>query len=68
MFKFDKGWLEILSEFFINLAAGWFGVVFFEPQLITIDSIGDVFVLTLKGSLGILSLVLAKILREEARK
>jgi len=68
MSKLGKSWLEILSEFFVNIAAGWFGIIFIEPQIAPIRDITDVLALTFKGIFGIVSLVLAKILREETRK
>ncbi len=65
---FSPIWLEILSELFVNLAAGWFGVVFVEQNIKPISSFGDVFILTFKTGLGILSLTLAKKFREDAKK
>ncbi|MBI2641343.1 hypothetical protein HYW87_01990 [Candidatus Roizmanbacteria bacterium] len=61
-------WLEILSELFVNLAAAWFAIVFIEPLTRIVQSPEGVFILTLKFILGILSLVIAKNLREELKK
>lgn len=68
MYSLSPIWLEILSELFVNLAAGWFALVFIEPRFSSLDTFEMFLVLTAKGSLGILSLLLAKYLREEARK
>ena len=61
-------WFEIISEFLVNIAAGWFAVVFIEPQLFPIQSVTDFLTLTLKFLLGILSLFAAKYFREKARE
>ena len=61
-------WLEILSELLVNFAAAWFAVVFVEPQLTEIRTIKEVLLLTFKFILGIVSLIIAKYLREKARK
>ncbi len=61
-----KGWLEIVSEVLINLAAGWFAVVFIEPQLsgFTPQTFSN---LTLRFTAGIVTLAVAKRFREEAQ-
>jgi len=61
-------WFEVISELFVNIAAAWFAFVFIENQLSTIHSVEDVFGLILRTLLGILSLFIAKFLREKARK
>lgn len=61
----SKAWLEVLSELFVNIAAGWFAIVFIEPQLGGIRSIGP---LLFRLILGMFSLVVAKFFREEAKK
>jgi len=60
-------WFEILSDLFVNLAAGWFGLVLIETQLSPVTDISSVFFLTFKTLLGILSLILAKRLKEESK-
>jgi hypothetical protein len=54
-------WLGILSELFINLAAGWFGVVFI---VVNIDGKTTFENLIFKTFLGILSLLIAKQFRQ----
>lgn len=61
-------WLEILSELFVNFAAAWFAVVFIETQITEIRTIEEILQLTLRFILGILSLFVAKYLREKGRK
>lgn len=63
-----KIWFEILSELFVNLAAGWFAVVFIEPQITDLDVGQAILPLTLRFLLSILSLIVAKILKEKIRK
>jgi len=62
-----KTWFEILSELFVNLAAAWFALLLIEPQ---ISELGPEpwLPLTLRFSLGIISLLIAKLLRELGRK
>lgn len=60
----SKVWSEILSELFVNLSAGWFAVVFIEPQLGLLKSAWP---LLFRFFLGILTLVIAKRLREEVK-
>ncbi len=57
-------WFEIVSELFVNLAAGWFAVVFIEPQLGTLKTGWE---LLFRFFLGITSLFIAKSLREEVQ-
>lgn len=58
-------WLDVLSDLFVNLSAGWLAIVFIEPQ---IGPVKNIFLLLLRCFSAILSLVIAKILREEAKK
>ena len=59
--------IEVLSDVFANLSAGYFGVVLFSPGVFGIASFMDfVKLLTLNGFLGILSLALAMWLKEQA--
>lgn len=57
-------WYEIFSELFVNLAAGWFAVVFIEPQLGTLKTPWE---LLFRFFLGAASLIIAKSLREEVQ-
>jgi len=59
-------WLSVLSDLFVNLAAGWFVVVFIEPQVSGVTS-QTVPPLILRLIAGILSLTIAKRFREEAK-
>ena len=61
-------WFEIFSEFFVNLSVAWFALVIVEPQVSSINSLSELFLLTYRVILGILSLVLAKYFREQSRK
>ena len=58
-------WYQIISELFVNIAAGWFGVALFEPK---IASVNQILLLILKIILGILSLFVAKFFKEKARR
>jgi hypothetical protein len=31
--RLDSGWLQIFSELFVNLAAGWWGAALIAPNL-----------------------------------
>jgi len=59
-------WFGILSDLFVNIAAAWFAVVFVEVQVSSFQTGENVLVLLLKLLVGILSLFLAKYLREKA--
>ena len=62
-----RDWFEITSELFINLAAGWFAVVFIEPQIsgFTPQTFS---ILTIRFTAGIVTLALAKRFRDEAKR
>lgn len=60
-------WYQVISELFVNLAAGWFGVVLFEPQLGSIRTREDILWLIFKVLLGIISLFGAKYWREKSK-
>lgn len=62
-----KTWFQIGSELFVNLAAGWFAIVFIEPQVSELTP-ETILVLTARLVVGILSLYAAKKLREEAER
>lgn len=64
MMVFSKTWFEILSELFVNLAAGWFAVILIEPYV----GVKNVWLLFFKLFLGIVTLMLAKVFREEGRQ
>ena len=61
-------WFQIISELFVNLAAGWFGAVFIEIQISKIQSSADILLLIFKFNIGILSLFIAKFLREKSKR
>lgn len=62
--KSISSWFNIISDLFVNLSAGWFGAAFILPavseNLLTVDFR----LLTADIILGILSLVLARVLRK----
>lgn len=60
-------WFQILSELFINLSAGWFGLVLIENQF-NKKSSDDVLGLILRILIGIISLFIAKLFREKAEQ
>ena len=63
-FKIEPGLLIVLSELFVNLAAGWFGAVFIVPNFSGLKLPFNLFVLTMDILLGIFSLVVAFKLRK----
>lgn len=65
MLVISKTWFEIFSELFVNLAAGWYALVFIEPQLS--GSVNGL-ALFLRFIFGTISLIAAKQFREEAKK
>ena len=62
-----KIWFEVFSELYINLAAGWFALVFIEPQISGSPQIA-IPRLTLDILAGILSLYYGKKFKEAAGK
>ena len=67
MRKPDPLWLEIFSELFVNLAAGWFAAIFAVPNFYGIRSVFDFSILTGNFAAGILSLGLSYRLRRLAK-
>jgi len=61
---FTQKRLDILSQLFTNLAAGWFGVVLIIPGITKLETFDDFLWLTKNLLLGILSLLVAIILSE----
>ena len=60
--------LEVLSELFTNLAAGWFGTIFIYPGVIGDKPVSEVLaLLTVNIVSGTLSLILAFRLKEESK-
>ncbi|MBI5356446.1 hypothetical protein HZB78_02435 [Candidatus Collierbacteria bacterium] len=53
-------WLKVLSGLFVDLAAGWFGVVFIAPGIVSQSLILTSAILTKNFLLGTLCLVIAK--------
>ncbi|MBI3577740.1 hypothetical protein HY086_06915 [Candidatus Gottesmanbacteria bacterium] len=64
MIVISQTWLEILSDLFVNIAAGWFALVFIEPQLASVLNISA---LILRFLSGMMSLMIAKQFKEEAK-
>lgn len=61
-------WFDVLSELFVNISAAWFAVAVIEPQINIIQTKQDLLTLIFKLFLGIISLVVAKHLREKVGK
>ncbi len=61
-------WFEVISDLFINIAAGWFGAVFIEFRISKIDSPVEISALMIKFGLGIMSLSIAKYLRYKSKR
>lgn len=59
---------SILSQLFVNLSAGWFGVVLIIPGVARLDRLGDIAWLTKNVLLGILALVVSLKLAEKGQK
>mgnify|MGYP001599377335 CR=1 len=57
-------WLEILSEWLVNLSAAWVGAVVVIPSIVPLRSPQDGILLMLDLTLGILALYVAKRLRK----
>lgn len=60
--------LNVFSQLFINLAAGWFGVVLIIPGIARLTDIADILWLIKNLSFGILALWVAIILHRKIRK
>ena len=60
--------LNALSQLFINLSAGWFGIVFIIPGVTKLDTFDDFLWLTKNVLLGILALLVAMIVLEKGGK
>jgi len=59
--------IEVLSEIFANLSAGYFGVILFSPGLFGLPSfLSLIKILTLNLPLGILSMYIAMYLKEKS--
>ncbi len=67
LFTIDR--LEILSELFTDMAAGWFGTILIYPGIwINRPFTENILVLLLNFLCGIFSLVIAFRLRKESKK
>ncbi|MEK7090937.1 MAG: hypothetical protein AAB887_00335 [Patescibacteria group bacterium] len=64
----QKDLYGVLSDLFVNLAAGWFGAVFIVPNFSQLGLPANWLVLTIDIVLGILSLVLALRLKKNAKR
>lgn len=58
--------LQVFSQVFSNLAAGWFGVVVILPGITRLASLNDIFWLIKNILFGIVALWLALILAKKA--
>ena len=59
---------EILSEMFVNLAAGWFGAIFIVPNYMGLKETWNYWVLTEDFVMGIISIMIALRLRLKTKK
>jgi hypothetical protein len=64
MISLSNSWLKVLSGLFVNLGAGWFGVVFIAPGIVGQSFLLSSVVLTKNLLLGTLCLVMAKKMEE----
>lgn len=60
--------LSIFSQLFINLSAGWFGVVLIIPGITSLNSLSDILWLFKNLLFGILAVWVAIILHRKAKK
>lgn len=63
----NPGVLNIFSQLFTNLAAGWFGVVFIIPGITGLESLTDILWLIKNFLLGILALWISIIIHKGVR-
>lgn len=61
-----NSWLSVLSDLFVNLAAGWFALILIELQISKFDS-ATFLSLTGRFVVAILTLLIAKIFREKTK-
>lgn len=64
MISLSRPWLKVLSALFVNLSAGWYGVVFITPELIELSNEAIWIVLIRDLFLGTLFLIEAKQMEE----
>lgn len=60
--------LNILSQLFTNLAAGWFGVVIIIPGITQLNNLGDILWLIKNLVFGMIALFIADRLAERGGK
>ena len=65
---FSPSRLDVLSQMFTNLAAGWLGVVLIIPGVTKLETFEDFLWLTKNLLFSILSLLIAMILSEKEKK
>ena len=56
---FNERWFIILSDLFVNLAAGWFGIILIGPVLSEISSLFDIILFLNNAFFGSICLFLA---------
>jgi len=66
--QFSSAWPEIISEVLVNLGSAWIAFVVIEPKVGLPLNTDVALLLTARFVFGILSLVLAKMYREAARR
>lgn len=65
---FSKSWFRVLSGLFINLSAGWLGLVIITPNFFPLTGLGSLWVFTYEVFFAILFLVIAVKLDERIKK
>lgn len=65
--KFSPVWPGVISEWLINLSAGWVGAAVIIPTAVPLKSPTDAVFLTVDILLGIVALLIAKELRERRK-
>lgn len=67
LMKFSPVWPGVISEWLINLSAGWVGAAVIIPTAVPLKSPTDAVFLTVDILLGIVALLIAKELRERRK-
>ena len=57
MRQLDPIWAAILGDLFVNLSAGWYGLVFITPSFASFQSTGGILLLLTYAVFGTVSLL-----------
>jgi hypothetical protein len=63
--KDKKAAFRVLSGMFVNLSAGWFGVIIISPNFLPVLSFREIFILTQNVLAGILCLWISFVLERK---